>query len=311
MRSHWVVCVFVTLTILGCGVEEPAEEVAVPVEQAAEETGARVVTSADGVEIAYTVHQAGEPALVLVHGWMCDQSYWQDQIPGLAGGFGVITVDLAGHGGSGLDRENWTIASLAGDVVAVVSELGLDEVIVVGHSMGGVVGLDVARQLPGAVIGVIGVDTLGNADAEWDQAQMDQLIAAFEADFENTCDGFVRSMFVEDTDAELVDTIVGDMCSGPADVGTGLFQALVGYDLEQGFRDAEVPIRSINADLWPTDLPGNREVADYDATILEGYGHFLMQEAPDQVTTAINATAQAIVAAEETSSEKHEVEPAA
>ena len=38
------------------------------------------VASADGVMIHYEVVGAGEPALVLVHGWSCDRSYWKAQV---------------------------------------------------------------------------------------------------------------------------------------------------------------------------------------------------------------------------------------
>ena len=276
---------------------DPEEVVTTP-EPVVDVTGPGIVPSADGVEIAYTVHRIDQPNLVLVHGWMCDQSYWDQQVPGLAEGFGVVTVDLAGHGDSGMGRESWTIASLAQDVAAVISKLELDDVIVVGHSMGGLVALDVARQLPDEVIGVIGIDTLQDADVEYDPAEMEQLLAAFEGDFVPTCNGFVRSMFVEGTDTALVDRVTNDMCSGPGEVGAALLRAYMDFDLEQGFVDAGVPIRAINADLWPTDVEGNQEVSDFQLTLLEGYGHFLMQEAPDKLTAAIIDTTLEIVASD-------------
>jgi len=46
---------------------------------------------------------------------MCDQTYWETQIPALAENFGVVAVDLAGHGLSGTDRQSWTVDSLGQD----------------------------------------------------------------------------------------------------------------------------------------------------------------------------------------------------
>jgi pimeloyl-ACP methyl ester carboxylesterase len=288
----------VMLTILGCGGREITEKDAEPVEPTAK-TGPGTVTSADGVEIAYTIHRIDQPNLVLVHGWMCDQSYWSEQVSALAEGFGVITVDLAGHGASATNREQWTIPSLGADVEAVISELGLEDVIVVGHSMGGLVAMDVARRLPDAVIGIIGIDTLMDVDAEHDPEQVQQLVAGLTADFQPTCTGFVSSMFVEGSAPELVDPIVTDMCSGPGEIGAALIAAYVDFDQKEAFSVAGVPIRSVNADLWPTDIEGNQALGDYDATILVGFGHFLMQEAPDQVTEAIIDTALGIVGGQE------------
>jgi len=290
-RQIAVVAVFIMATLLaGCGGRTTTEEVAEPV------VGPGTVASADGVEIAYTVHRIGAPNLVLVHGWMCDQSYWDEQAPVLAEAFGVVTVDLAGHGGSGVNRATWTIASLGDDVAAVIEKVGLDQVIVAGHSMGGRVALDAARKLPGTVVGVIGIDTLKDASAEWDPEEVEQFISALEQDFPNTCDSFVRSMFVADTAAVVVDEVASDMCSGPGEIGVALIRAYVAFDLPEGLAQAGVPVRAINGDKSPTNVEANRELADFDVTLLEGYGHFLMQEAPEELSQAMIDTTLAIVA---------------
>ena len=54
--------------------------------------------SKDGVSISYQVTGKGLPALVFVHGWCCDKSYWDPQVRYFAADHQVITVDLAGHG---------------------------------------------------------------------------------------------------------------------------------------------------------------------------------------------------------------------
>lgn len=65
------------------------------------------VTSADGTQIAYGVHGDGPIAVILVHGWSCDRTYWSDQTEALAKQYQVVTVDLAGHGGSGTGRKTY------------------------------------------------------------------------------------------------------------------------------------------------------------------------------------------------------------
>lgn len=243
--------------------------------------------ASDGFEIAATVHSKGQPNVVLVHGWMCDQTYWEEQIPALAGHFGVVTVDLAGHGLSGIGRQAWTIASLGEDVATVISQLQLDDVVVIGPSMGGRVGLEVARLLPETVIGVIGVDTLHDAEAEWNPEEVDGLLAGFEADFAGSCGGFVRSMFGDQASKPIIDEIVADMCGGPGEIGTALFRDYAAYDLAAALQATHVPIRSINADKWPTNITANKKYADFDVVVLEGHGHFLMQEAPGELNDAL------------------------
>jgi pimeloyl-ACP methyl ester carboxylesterase len=122
------------------------------------------VTSPDSIRIAYEMHGAGEPALIFVHSWSCDRSYWKGQLETFSKNFKVVAIDLAGHGESGLGRKGWTIESFGADVSAVVEKLGLKRVILIGHSMGGDVIAEAARQLPGRVAGLIMIDTYKTLD---------------------------------------------------------------------------------------------------------------------------------------------------
>ena len=266
---------------------------AAPSTEHAPSIGPLTVQSSDGVEIAATVHSTGQPTVVLVHGWMCDQTYWENQVPALAGDFGVVTVDLAGHGLSGSHRQTWTINALARDAAAVITHLELNDTIVIGHSMGGRVGLEVARLLPGTVTGVIGVDTLHNADEVIGPEAAD-FIGSLESDFTTTCGGFVPAMFGSNADRALKDQITTDMCSGPGEIGAALMGDYVAFDLAAAMESAAVPIRCVNADLWPTNIEANRQYADFDAVILPGVGHFLMQEAPDELNEALIELATAL-----------------
>ena len=113
------------------------------------------------------------------------------------------------------------------------------------------------------------------------------LLAGFEADFVATCGGFVRSMFGERASEVVINEITTDMCGGPGEIGTALIREYVAYDLAAALQATHVPIRSINADKWPTNVTVNRKYADFDAVILDGYGHFLMQEAPEELNEAL------------------------
>src|SRR6478672_3254341 len=107
-----------------------------------------IATSADGVAIHYEVYQKSSPVLLFVHGWCCDRSYWQKQIAHFSAQYGVVTMDLAGHGDSGLERAAWTIPAFAEDVVAVVKALDLTQVILIGHAYSGAVIVEAALRLP-------------------------------------------------------------------------------------------------------------------------------------------------------------------
>src|SRR5215467_11305235 len=57
----------------------------------------QLVDSADGVHIEYRVYGKGEPAVVLVHGWSCNENYWHAQLDPLKARYTVVMIDLAGH----------------------------------------------------------------------------------------------------------------------------------------------------------------------------------------------------------------------
>lgn len=250
---------------------------------AAPAAGPGTAAAADGVSIAYTISGTGSPVLVFIHGWMCDQSFWAAQVEDFRPTNTVVTIDLPGHGLSGVDREAWSVLALGADVQAVVEHLDLDEVVLIGHSLGGPVALEAARLMPERVIGVIAVDSLQDAEAEYDPEQIESMLAAFENDFVGTCNGFSASMFLEGSDPELVARVISAMCDGSPGIGVALMRDYVDYELGPALAAVDTPVRFINAGLWPTNVEANRKYQpDFDGVIMEGFGHFLMMEKPEE-----------------------------
>jgi pimeloyl-ACP methyl ester carboxylesterase len=107
----------------------------------------------DGVGIEYEVTGEGRP-VVLLHGFPDSGRLWRHQVPALAGaGFRVIVPDLRGYGRSdkpgGVDA--YSIPLLAGDVLAVLADLGIDRAHLVGHDWGAALAWALASVAPGSV----------------------------------------------------------------------------------------------------------------------------------------------------------------
>ncbi|HTH17924.1 MAG TPA: alpha/beta hydrolase [Magnetospirillum sp.] len=97
--------------------------------------------------------KAGDPAVILIHGFTLDQSFWSRQVPALAKGHRVIALDSPGHGDSGAPRDiEYTMALYARAVEAVAKDAGVTHAALLGHSMGLPVIHTVARR------GVLKVD---------------------------------------------------------------------------------------------------------------------------------------------------------
>ena len=240
------------------------------------------VLSWDNVAIGYNVQGEGKPALVFVHGWSCDRSYWRLQVPYFARRHKVVTIDLAGHGESGVGREDWTMEAFGKDVAAVVEKLELDQVILVGHSMGGPVIIEAARQMPKRVIGLVGADTFFDFEKRYTAEQVDARLARFKADFVGTTSRLVRGIFLPSADPALVEWVVTDMCSARPEVGIGAMRGLLSFDAKEPLKQVRTPIYCINSDMRPTNVEaGQQHAASFEVKLMSGVGHFVMMEDPE------------------------------
>lgn len=251
----------------------------------------RETLSADNIVISYNVEGNGKPALIFVHGWCCDKSYWKHQVPYFAEKYKVITIDLAGHGKSGFGRKTWSMEAFGTDVAAVLEQLDINQAILIGHSMGGSVIVEAARQSSKRIIGLVVVDTFRNIEKTYSQEQIEELISPFRTDFVKTTRNFVRGMFTPDADSVIVEQIANDMSSAPPEIGIGALQEFAGYDSIKALKDVQIPIVCINSDKWPNNVEaGQRHVRSFELKLMPGIGHFVMIEEPDKFNKLLNET---------------------
>ncbi len=108
---------------------------------------------ADGAGIEYEVTGQGRP-VILLHGFPDSGRLWRHQVPALAGaGFRVIVPDLRGYGRSDKPQavDSYSVPSLAGDVMAVLADAGVERAHVVGHDWGAAVAWVLASLVPDRV----------------------------------------------------------------------------------------------------------------------------------------------------------------
>lgn len=92
------------------------------------------------------------PSMVFVHGFGCDQSMWREVAPKFAENYRIITYDLTGMGQSDISaydlRRYWDLRAHAEDLRDIIDALSLDEVVLVGHSVGATIALLAAIEVP-------------------------------------------------------------------------------------------------------------------------------------------------------------------
>lgn len=117
----------------------------------------------NGIETYYEDYGSGQPIVVL-HGATADHQVWAEQLQPLTDDYRVILYDLRGHGktgGSDLDR--YTVDTYADDLAAFIDALGLDQPVVLGHSLGGMIGYAFADAYPEKLSALI---TIGSVTPE-------------------------------------------------------------------------------------------------------------------------------------------------
>jgi pimeloyl-ACP methyl ester carboxylesterase len=252
------------------------------------DTSAATVSSADGVPIAYETSGEGETTLVFVHGWSGDRSYWKAQQAEFSRDFKVVLIDLAGHGESGLDRKSWTIESFGNDVVAVIKKLDIDNVILIGHSMGGDVTAAAALKMPVRIKGLIWVDAYKHLRTPRTAEQRQTLLDPFRTNFVETTRTFVRGLFPPNADAALVERVALDMSSAPPAVALASMEASLTNDrkIPQVLQDLDLPVVAINPEDPPTDAASLKRYG-IKVVLMPGVGHFLMMEDATRFNTLL------------------------
>jgi pimeloyl-ACP methyl ester carboxylesterase len=152
-----VVLVSVTLSVL-----------AAPVAQAAHLPKGFTEKSADvdGVRINYKIGGQG-PAVVLLHGYTQTSHMWMPLMPLLATAHTVIAPDLRGAGGSERTQNGYDKKTLANDIRGLVHQLGHEQVKVVGHDIGLMVAYAYAAQYPSEVTKVVLMDAFLPGVGNW------------------------------------------------------------------------------------------------------------------------------------------------
>lgn len=251
--------------------------------------------SKDGVRIAFSVYGQGEPTLVFVHGWGGNRSFWEKQIRYFQKKYRVVTLDLAGRGGSGRNRAVYSMRSFGEDIAAVVRKLGTSQAVLIGHSSGGLAIVETAALIPDRVEALIGVDALQDLEMTYTPAQIHWQEGPFRKDYKKAMRAFVKSLCLKETDPAFVDDITQRMLKTPMDVGVSSMDELLKTSYITNPPKIKAPIWCLNSDLLRTRANNNRKyVPEIHVRIIPGVGHFMMLENHEEFNLQLDAVLKEI-----------------
>ncbi|HEY2812693.1 MAG TPA: alpha/beta hydrolase [Acidimicrobiales bacterium] len=237
--------------------------------------------------LGYDIAGAGEPALLFLHGWCGDRSFFAPQFDYFSSSNRVVSVDLPGHGESAVP-EVYTIEGFASDVAVLARDLQLGRSVVFGHSLGAMVALALSQDAPELVRGVALIDPPPLSKAVWKEFAP-QLIDSFSGpDGPTGRRQFVEQMFLATDDTTRRARIIETMTAVPNDIAIPLVQAIAAFDAMAVLRQCQVPVVTISSAVPTNDAAALLEA---NATMTFGQavgaGHFLQLEVPAQVNPMI------------------------
>lgn len=247
------------------------------------------VVAADGTRLHCESWGAG-PTLLFVHGWSLRSQMWEHQVAALVGaGLRCLTYDRRGHGRSDLPSSGYDADTLADDLAAVLEQLDLREVTLVGHSMGGG---EIARclarhgraraRVTRAVLVSTATPFLGcNPDRPVGitAQQVDALAAALSRDrygwFASGADGFfAQGGPGSSLSPALVEAALRMCVSTPLPVQLACLRTYTGTDYRDDLAGLDLPVLVVHGDAdvsAPLELTGRASAALVPGARLEVY----------------------------------------
>ena len=246
----------------------------------------RYCTSSDGVKVCYNGYGQGDNLVVFVHGWSCDKSYWNKQVDFFKSDYHAVTIDLDGHGSSGLGRTDWNMPLFGDDVLAVLNQFDFDKAYLVGHSMGADVILEAGSKWRKNNIHLFLIDRFENTPTTWTGETFDNFLESFKEDFRSQTYQWVRNvMFIPDSDSTLVEWIANDMSQANKDVAISAFKNLFSTDylpIIDELNERNVQMTIVNSSYKALLNEENLEKLGFDVVVIPKCGHFIMMEQPDE-----------------------------
>lgn len=258
----------------------------------------RRLPSHDGGTV-YTVRRGGGPPMVLSHGVTITSRVWVKQFRSLPDqGVQAIAFDHRGHGGSAVGESGYSVDNLAADMRTVIEGLDLRDVVLVGHSMGGVAVQAFALRHPDVlhdrVRGLVLVSTLAKTSVSTSR-QLRCLAERVTGSFDlrtvmnrpNLGSMFARIGFGREPVASQVELNRQMLAGCDSATARAATTALLGLDLTGELPQLDIPTLVLGGTADVITPPSEaRRLAELipgaRLHLFEGAGHMLMLERSDE-----------------------------
>ena len=235
---------------------------------------AMVTIATDWGEMAYFDSGDSGCPLLFLHGTGCDASDWIPVIERLPSEQRCIAPDFRGHGRSAVPTQPFTLADLAGDVLCLAGYLGIQELVIVGHSLGGMVAMEVAQR-SSDVVGLVllegwtSLSTAGSAFAP----------------------GRFYGSLSETAIAQIQRKSEGTRNRFQSEIWHDFWESVKNFDAYTYLQHASIPIYEVFGSMGRNDLTEDKLRIPSNPNIrrvwIPNTGHYLPHECPAEITKIV------------------------
>jgi pimeloyl-ACP methyl ester carboxylesterase len=200
----------------------------------------------------------------------------------------VLSVDLRGHGKSGKPKGVYSIEAFSDDVAWLCRERRIDKAIIVGHSMGGTIALDLAARHPSLVLGIVMLEALVVTPPPIIDGFRPVLEGLRGPQYAGVMRQFQGQLFGPHFDAREKEALLDRFCASEKEPMISALEHVLSYDSASAAKACKVPALYVATGPWYTDVARFKELCPTFVTSQTiGSGHHLQIEVPAQVNAMI------------------------
>lgn len=250
----------------------------------------------NGIELHYDRVGSGSPVLLL-HGLGSSARDWENQVDHFASSHDLVIPDLRGHGRSSKPAGPYSIESFSSDVAGLIEQLDLAPLPIVGISLGGMVGFQLAADRPDLVSRLVAVNALPAFEmtriSQRIQVGLRKVITR-RLSMERIGQVLSKRLFPDPGMEAQRAKMVQRWSENDKSAYEATFKAILGWPgVKQAMADTQIPITIINSELdylAPDDKkPYIDAIATADSVVISGAHHGVPMEYPDRFNTELEA----------------------
>lgn len=249
--------------------------------------------------------RADRQAMVFAHGFGCDQNMWRHVAPRFEDDFRTVLYDHVGFGGSDLDAYHpdrySSLSGYADDLIEVCDELGLDDVVFVGHSVAAMIGVKAALAAPERFAHLVMVCPspryVDDADTGYvggfSRADIDGLLESLDQNYLGWSSSMAPVIMGNDDRPELGQELTNSFCRTDPAIASQFARVTFLSDSRDDLAQLTVPSLVLQCDPDPIAPPAvgdyvNRTIPQSRLIQLDATGHCPNLSAPEETVAAID-----------------------